>query len=63
MAVSLLSRLHVYEERMGKYLSCFKHYVDDARVIVDVGCGEGAFSGALACRKRLVIALDIEKGC
>ena len=56
MAVSLLSRLHVYEERMGKYLSCFKHYVDDARVIVDVGCGEGAFSRALACRKRLVIA-------
>jgi ubiquinone/menaquinone biosynthesis C-methylase UbiE len=61
MAVNLLSRLHVYEERTGKYLSHFKHYVDDAEVIVDVGCGAVAFSKALACEKRLVIALDIEK--
>ena len=28
---------------------------------MDVGCGAGAFSKALACEKRLVIALDIEK--
>jgi precorrin-6B methylase 2 len=42
-------------------LSHFKRYVDDAKVISDVGCGAGAFSKALACEKRLVIALDIEK--
>lgn len=60
-AVNLLSRLHVYEERTGKYLSHFKHYIDDAEVVVDVGCGAGAFSKALTCKKRLVIALDIEK--
>ena len=57
-----MNRLHVYEERTDKYLSYFKHYVNSARVIVDVGCGAGAFSKALACGKRLVIALDIEEG-
>jgi len=61
IAVSLVSRLHVYEERTGKYLSHFKHYVDDAEVILDVGCGVGAFSKALARQGGLVIALDIER--
>jgi 2-polyprenyl-3-methyl-5-hydroxy-6-metoxy-1,4-benzoquinol methylase len=42
-------------------LSHFKRHVDDAEVIVDIGCGSGAFSKALACEKRLVIALDIAK--
>ena len=51
-----MSKLQIYRGRTGKYLSYFKYYVDDARIIVDVGCGEGAFSRALACRKRLVIA-------
>jgi ubiquinone/menaquinone biosynthesis C-methylase UbiE len=60
MVVGLLSRLHTYEERTGKYLNYFKHYVDDARIIVDVGCGTGVFSKALACWERLVIAVDIE---
>jgi len=45
--------------RTGKYLSYFKHYVDSARMVVDVGCGAGTFSRALACRQRLVIALDV----
>jgi ubiquinone/menaquinone biosynthesis C-methylase UbiE len=62
VVVGLLSRVHAYEERTGKYLSHFKHYVDDAEVIVDVGCGSGAFSKALARQNRLVIALDIEGG-
>jgi ubiquinone/menaquinone biosynthesis C-methylase UbiE len=61
VAVGVLSKFRAYEGRTGKYLSHFKHYVDDAEVIVDVGCGAGAFSKALACEKRLVIALDIEK--
>jgi 2-polyprenyl-3-methyl-5-hydroxy-6-metoxy-1,4-benzoquinol methylase len=61
MAVGLVSRLHVYEERTGKYLSYFKHYVDNAKVIVDVGCGTGAFSKALVRQGRLVIAIDIER--
>jgi ubiquinone/menaquinone biosynthesis C-methylase UbiE len=61
IAVSLMSRLHVYEGRTCKYLSQFKHYVDDAEVIVDAGCGVGTFSKALASQGRLVIALDIEK--
>ena len=56
-----IDKLHVYEGRTGKYLSHFKRYVDDAEVIVDLGCGGGVFSKALACEKRLVIALDIEK--
>jgi len=60
MVVGLLNRLHIYEERTGKYLNHFKHYVDDAGIVVDVGCGTGAFSKALACEKRLVIALNIE---
>jgi len=61
IVVGLMGRLHVYEERTGKYLSYFKHYVSNARVIVDVGCGAGAFSRALARQGRLVIALDIEE--
>ena len=61
IAVGLLSRLHVYEERTGKYLSHFKHCVDDAKVILDVGCGVGAFSKALAHQPLLVIALDIKR--
>jgi ubiquinone/menaquinone biosynthesis C-methylase UbiE len=60
MVVGLLDRLHIYEERTGKYLTHFKHYVHDAITVVDVGCGAGAFSKALACQERLVIALDIE---
>lgn len=62
MVVGLMDRLHVYEERTGKYLSCFKHYVNSASIVVDVGCGTGAFSKALVCGKRLVITLDIERG-
>jgi ubiquinone/menaquinone biosynthesis C-methylase UbiE len=60
MVVGLLSRLHIYEERTGKYLNHFKHYVDDAGIVVDVGCGTGVFSKALASNRQTVIALDIE---
>jgi len=60
MTVGLMDRLHVYEERTGKYLSYFKYNVDGARIVVDVGCGAGTFSRALGCRQRLVIALDVE---
>jgi 2-polyprenyl-3-methyl-5-hydroxy-6-metoxy-1,4-benzoquinol methylase len=60
-AVGLINRPHVYEERTGKYLSYFKHHVGNAKTIVDVGCCAGAFSKALTCGKRLVIALDIER--
>jgi len=56
-----MDRLHVYEERTDKYLSYIKHYVNSARIVVDVGCGAGTFSKALAHRQRLVIALDVEK--
>ena len=57
-----MNRFHVYEERTDKYLSYFEHYINNARVTADIGCGAGAFSRALACGKRLVIALDIEEG-
>jgi 2-polyprenyl-3-methyl-5-hydroxy-6-metoxy-1,4-benzoquinol methylase len=62
MVVGLLSRFHIYEERTDKYLNHFKHHVDDERIIVDVGCGTGAFSKALASNRHLVIAVDIESG-
>ena len=61
IVVGLMGRLHVYEERTGKYLSYFKHHIGNAKVIVDVGCGPGAFSKALARQERLVIAIDVEK--
>jgi len=35
MVVGLLDKLHIYEERTGKYLNYFKHY--DERIIVNVG--------------------------
>jgi ubiquinone/menaquinone biosynthesis C-methylase UbiE len=65
IVAGLLSRLHIYEERAGKYLNYFKHYVDKhyvdyAKIVVDVGCGTGAFSKALASNRHPVIALDIE---
>jgi ubiquinone/menaquinone biosynthesis C-methylase UbiE len=60
MVVGLLSRLHIYGERTGKYLNHFEHYVDDARIVMDVGCGTSVFSKALACCERLVIAVDVE---
>jgi ubiquinone/menaquinone biosynthesis C-methylase UbiE len=55
-----LSRLHIYEERTDKHLNHFKHYVDDERIVVYVGCGTGAFSVALASNRYLVMALEIE---
>ena len=61
IVVGLMGKLHVYEERRDKYLSYFKHYVNSARIVVDVGCGAGTFSKALAHRQRLVIALDVER--
>jgi hypothetical protein len=57
LVVGLLSRLHIYERRTRKYLNYLKHYVDDARMVVDVGCGTGAFSKALASCEGLVIAV------
>ena len=42
-------------------MSYFKHYVDSARMVVDVGCGADTFSRALAHRQRLVIALDVTR--
>jgi ubiquinone/menaquinone biosynthesis C-methylase UbiE len=60
MVVGLLSRFHIYEELTDKYLNHFKHHVDDERIIVDVGCGTGVFSKALASNRHLVIAVDIE---
>jgi ubiquinone/menaquinone biosynthesis C-methylase UbiE len=60
MVVGIVSSLHISEERTDKYLNHFKHHVDDAGIVVDVGCGTGAFSKALASNSHLVIALDIE---
>jgi len=61
MVVGLMNRLQVYKRRTGKYLSHFKRHANSAKVIVDVGCGEGAFSKALAVGKRLIVAIDIDK--
>jgi ubiquinone/menaquinone biosynthesis C-methylase UbiE len=60
MVAGLLSRLHIYEERTDRYVNRFKYYADGARIVVDVGCGTGAFSKALASNRHLVIALDME---
>jgi len=40
---------------------CFRQYIEDTKVVVDVGCGAGAFSKALDNGKRLIVALDIQK--
>jgi len=56
-----MGRLHVYEKRAGKYVSYFKHYVNSATIVVEVGCGVGVLSKVLAYGKRPVIAIDIER--
>jgi len=56
-----MGKLHVYEERTDRYLSYFKHDVERAKIIADIGCGPGTFSKALARENRLVIALDIDE--
>jgi len=61
IAVSLMDKLGAYENRADKYVNCFRRYVNDAKVAADMGCGPGTFSGALADKERLVIALDVEK--
>jgi len=38
----------------------FRPYVNNAKVIVDIGCGAGTFSKVIADGKRLIIALDIQ---
>ncbi|MEM1588476.1 MAG: class I SAM-dependent methyltransferase [Candidatus Bathyarchaeia archaeon] len=61
MMESLIDAFGAYNERTGKYLACFRRDIDNASVILDIGCGSGIFSRALANKKRLVIALDIQK--
>jgi SAM-dependent methyltransferase len=56
-----MGKLKAYEGRRDRYLECFKPYVNNASVVVDLGCGSGIFSKALADGKRVVIALDIQK--
>lgn len=56
-----MDRLGAYEGRTDKYLNCFRRYIEDAGVVIDVGCGPGIFSRALANKRRLIIALDIEE--
>jgi len=60
MGVGLMSKLRVYEERTYEYVRLFERYISGARIILDVGCGTGAFSKAVVSRERLVIALDID---
>ncbi|MEM0317395.1 MAG: hypothetical protein QXO97_05345 [Candidatus Nezhaarchaeales archaeon] len=57
--VSLMNRLGAYGKRTNKYVDCFRPYVSNAKVIVDIGCGTGTFSKVIADEKRLIIALDI----
>lgn len=59
--VGLLSKLRVYEERTDAYVRLFERYISGAGVLLDVGCGTGAFSRAVASGGRLVVALDIDE--
>jgi len=59
--VGLLSKLRVYEERTDTYVRLFERWISSAGVLLDVGCGTGAFSRAVASGGRLVVALDIDE--
>ena len=57
---NLVRRLQLYKKRVDRYLKHLKPYVENARVVVDIGCGSGEFSKALDDGKRLIIALNIK---
>jgi hypothetical protein len=57
-----MDKLHIYEKRMDKYVSYFKYYVGNAKVICERRkCSAMLLSKALTYEKHLVIALGVEK--
>jgi len=59
--VNLLSNLKAHEERTNKYIDAFKNYINNARTILDAGCGSGMFARKLAKKGNTIVALDIQK--
>jgi len=58
----LLRRIGAYEHRTEAYLRIIKEFIRDLSklTIVDIGCGSGVFSIALA-KDNFVVALDIDR--
>ncbi|MEM4489070.1 MAG: class I SAM-dependent methyltransferase [Desulfurococcaceae archaeon] len=62
LSTRLLRRIGVYEHRTEAYLRIIKEFIRDLSklTIVDIGCGSGVFSIALA-KDNFVVALDIDR--
>ena len=58
----MLRRIGAYEHRTEAYLRIIKEFIRDLSklTIVDIGCGSGVFSIALA-KDNFVVALDIDR--
>jgi len=59
--VHLMNNLKAYEEKTNKYIDAFKNYINNARTVLDAGCGPGEFARKLAKKRNTIVALDIQK--
>ena len=58
--VGLASKVGLYSERTEKYFQYFEQYIRKNVVVLDLGCGSGAFSEILSKNSCFVISLDVD---